>query len=57
MLETPSPITGTVTPPADLVGAARASLRPETFDALMRDTNGAPTPRDIATAADRERGD
>lgn len=47
---------GTVTPPADMMAAARASLSPEGFEELMRDTGGGvPTPAQLCRIADRER--
>lgn len=46
---------GKVTPPADLMDAARKSLSESGFAELMALTGGAiPTPRQIAEAADRE---
>jgi hypothetical protein len=48
--------TGKVTPPADMMAAARASLSPEGFEELMRETGGAnPTPAQLCRIADRER--
>jgi len=47
---------GKVTPPADMVDAARKSLSAEGFDQLMRRTEGrAPTPAELCAAADQER--
>lgn len=47
---------GTVTPPADMMAAARASLTAEGFAELMRETGGAaPTPKQLCRIADRER--
>lgn len=41
-------ITGSVRPPADMMKAARDSLPPEEFDALMLETEGqAPTPAQL----------
>lgn len=48
-------MTGTVTPPADLMAAARASLSGVGFARLMNLTGGAPpTPRQLAREADFE---
>lgn len=48
-------MTGMVTPPADLMAAARASLSEAGFARLMEVTSGeTPTPRQIAREADFE---
>ncbi len=46
---------GRVTPPVDLVAAARQSLSVEGFHALMQRTNDQPSSADICAAADKER--
>lgn len=47
---------GTVTPPADMMNAARLSLSPESFELLMNATGGrAPTPAELCAAAEAER--
>lgn len=47
---------GRVTPPADMVEAARKSLSTEGFDNLMRRTEGRPpTPKELCAAVDQER--
>lgn len=47
---------GTVTPPADMMAAAKASLSEEGFAELMRETRGGiPTPAQLVRIADRER--
>jgi hypothetical protein len=47
---------GSVTPPADMMAAAKASLTEEGFAELMRETGGAsPTPAQLVRIADRER--
>lgn len=49
-------LTGTVTPPPDMVAAARASLTQEAF-ALLMDSIGhrAPTPAELCAAVEAER--
>lgn len=47
---------GTVTPPDDMMAAARASLSEEGFAELMAETgNQPPTPAQLVRIADRER--
>jgi hypothetical protein len=47
---------GTVTPPADMMEAARLSLTPTGFENLMARTGGrAPTPAELVEFADAER--
>jgi hypothetical protein len=47
---------GTVTPPADMMDAARRSLSPTGFSNLMARTSGlAPTPAELVEFADAER--
>lgn len=47
---------GTVTPPADMMQAARLSLTPTGFENLMQRTSGrAPTPAELVEFADAER--
>lgn len=47
---------GTVTPPADMMQAARLSLTPTGFTNLMERTGGkAPTPAELVEFADAER--
>jgi hypothetical protein len=49
---------GTVTPPADMVAAAKRDLSPPGFDKLMAATSGAPpTPRQLVAAVEEERND
>lgn len=49
-------MTGSVRPPADMIGAARASLSPHAFADLMNQTGGqAPTPAQLCAAAELER--
>lgn len=49
---------GTVTPPADMVAAARRDLSPLGFQALMQLTNGQPpTPAQLVKAVEAERND
>lgn len=48
--------TGTVTPPADMMEAARLSLSPVGFENLMARTGGRiPTPAELVEFADAER--
>jgi hypothetical protein len=47
---------GKVTPPPDMMEAARKSLDPETFEELMRETGGQPpTPDQLCRKADEAR--
>ena len=47
---------GTVTPPPDMMEAARLSLSEASFNDLMNQTaNQAPTPEQLCAAAERER--
>lgn len=49
-------VTGVVTPPEDMLDAARKSLSIEGFNNLMRLTAGeAPTPQELCAAVDQER--
>ena len=49
-------IAGTVTPPADMLGAARESLSPAAFHALLDTTGGrAPTSAELCAAVEAER--
>lgn len=48
---------GSVTPPADMIEAARKSLSPEGFERLMKATGGAaPTPAQLCREVELERG-
>lgn len=48
---------GAVTPPADMVDAARKSLDAEGFDELMRETGGRPpTPDELVAKVEARRG-
>lgn len=47
---------GTVTPPPDMIAAARASLSPVAFERLMQETEGAaPTPAQLCQLVEEER--
>jgi hypothetical protein len=49
-------LNGTVTPPADMMDAARQSLSPELFEILVQATGGrAPTPTELCAFADYQR--
>jgi hypothetical protein len=46
-------MTGSVTPPADMIDAARKSLPADQFEELMRQTGGtAPTPAQLCALVD-----
>ncbi len=47
---------GTATPPADMIAAARSSLSPQAFEDLMRRTAGRPpTPDELVAAVEAEK--
>lgn len=47
---------GQVTPPPDMIGAARVSLSAQGFDTLMQQLNGrAPTPAELVALVEQER--
>lgn len=47
---------GWVTPPADMIEAARRDLSPEDFEQLMRETGGRPpTPDELCAKVDAAR--
>ena len=49
---------GKVTPPADMIGAARRDLTPERFEALMAATGGQPpSPAQLVQAVEEQRHD
>jgi hypothetical protein len=49
-------LAGMVTPPADMMAAARRDLSPDAFEKLMQATGGAPpTPSQLVAAVEEER--
>lgn len=49
-------LSGKVTPPSDMIEAARKSLSPEDFEELMKHTGGRPpTPDELCAAVERKR--
>lgn len=52
----PPAMSGTVTPPADMLAAARRDLSDEAYERLMQVTGGAaPTPRQLCELVEAER--
>jgi hypothetical protein len=49
-------LNGHVSPPPDMIEAARQSLSPDDFESLMQETGGkAPTPEQLCRKADEAR--